>query len=305
MKTKYNIYLPAIVILSIIFIVLFMFIKKKLNNNNKSFYNFIKDSLDGGSVAGAGAGPGPGPGHSSFPEKTKVFYINLDKNVKRNDELIQSYNASDLKVMHLNRFNAILGKTVDLDKWLTPDALLQVNKTEKTKRRTHHYQLTKGAVGCFLSHYTLVKQLLDDNSADYYLILEDDIMVNEKILSTIKRYLSIVPTDWDILQLSTLRCVKYNVVGEFVEPSGFWGMQSYIINKRGAKKLVNEVNNHKIDGQIDAYLSRMKQQNKIKIYITKKRLFFTNENGIKSDIQCKVVKEDPNKNPFNYKGYLV
>ena len=303
MKTKYNIYLPAIVILSIIFIVLFMFIKKKLNNNNKSFYNFIKDSLDGGSVAGAGAGPGPG--HSSFPEKTKVFYINLDKNVKRNDELIQSYNASDLKVMHLNRFNAILGKTVDLDKWLTPDALLQVNKTEKTKRRTHHYQLTKGAVGCFLSHYTLVKQLLDDNSADYYLILEDDIMVNEKILSTIKRYLSIVPTDWDILQLSTLRCVKYNVVGEFVEPSGFWGMQSYIINKRGAKKLVNEVNNHKIDGQIDAYLSRMKQQNKIKIYITKKRLFFTNENGIKSDIQCKVVKEDPNENPFNYKGYLV
>ena len=303
MKTKYNIYLPAIVILSIIFIVLFMFIKKKLNNNNKSFYNFIKDSLDGGSVAGAGAGPGPG--HSSFPEKTKVFYINLDKNVKRNDELIQSYNASDLKVMHLNRFNAILGKTVDLDKWLTPDALLQVNKTEKTKRRTHHYQLTKGAVGCFLSHYTLAKQLLDDNSADYYLILEDDIMVNEKILSTIKRYLSIVPTDWDILQLSTLRCVKYNVVGEFVEPSGFWGMQSYIINKRGAKKLVNEVNNHKIDGQIDAYLSRMQQQNKIKIYITKKRLFFTNENGIKSDIQCKVVKEDPNENPFNYKGYLV
>ena len=183
--------------------------------------------------------------------------------------------------------------------------MLQVNKTEKTKRRTHHYQLTKGAVGCFLSHYTLVKQLLDDNSADYYLILEDDIMVNEKILSTIKRYLSIVPTDWDILQLSTLRCVKYNVVGEFVEPSGFWGMQSYIINKRGAKKLVNEVNNHKIDGQIDAYLSRMKQQNKIKIYITKKRLFFTNENGIKSDIQCKVVKEDPNENPFNYKGYIV
>jgi len=302
MKTKYNIYLPAIVILSIIFIVLFIFIKKKLNNNNKSFYNFIKESVLDGS---AGAGAGAGAGNRSFPEKTKVFYINLDKNVKRNDELIQSYNASDLKVMPLNRFSAILGKTVDLDKWLTPDALMQLQRTEKTKRRTHHYQLTSGAVGCFLSHYTLAKQLLDDKSADYYLILEDDIMVNEKILSTIEHYLSIVPTDWDILQLSTLRNINSTVVGEFFEPSGFWGMQSYIINKKGAKKLVNEVNNHKIDGQIDAYLSRMKQQNKIKIYITKKRLFFINENGIKSDIQCRVIKEDPNENPFNYKGYLV
>ena len=294
MKNKYTKYLPSIVIILFIIISLFIFLKIKKNKEN--FDSFSSSSVVGdGSVVGS----------DNFIEKTKVFYINLDKNVKRNHELIQSYNISDLKVMPLNRFSAILGKTVDLNKWLTPDALMQIERTEQTKRRTHHYELTTGAVGCFLSHYTLAKQLLADKEAEYYLILEDDIMVNENLLSTIKRYLSMVPADWDILQLSTLRNVKYNVVGEFYEPSGFWGMQSYIINKKGAEKLVKEVNKHKIDGQIDAYLSRMVQQNKIKIYITKKRLFFVNENGIKSDIQCKVVQEDPNDNPFNYKGYLV
>jgi len=292
MKNKYTKHLPLITIVVIILLIgLFIFLQ-----NNKKFTNFI---------AGHGAGAGAGAGHSSFPEKTKVFYINLDKNVKRKNELIHYYNNSDLKIIPLNRFNAILGKTVDLDEWLTPDALMQIERTEKTKRRTHHYQLTKGAVGCFLSHYTLAKQLLTDKETDYYLILEDDIIFDKNILNDIKRNLSLVPTDWDILQLSTLRNVKYNVVGEFYTPSGFWGMQSYIINKRGAEKLVKEVKKHKIDGQIDAYLSRMIQQSKIKIYITKKRLFFINENGMESDIQCKVIKNSPNDNPFYYKGYFV
>jgi GR25 family glycosyltransferase involved in LPS biosynthesis len=282
MKHKFNKYLPAIAIILFILIVLFIFYKIKKEN----FTDFT-------------------PHEGNFPEKTKAFYINLDKNIKRKNELVDSYNASDLKNIPLNRFSAIPGKTVDLDKWLTPEALKQVLETEKTNTRSHHYQLTIGAVGCFLSHYTLAKQLLDDNYAEYYLILEDDIVVNENLLNTIKRYLSTVPNDWDILQLSTLRNVKYTVVGEFYKPSGFWGMQSYIINKRGAKKLIDEVEKHKIDGQIDAYLSRMMQQGKIKIYITKQRLFFSNENGMKSDIQCKLIKNSPSDNPFNYKGYLV
>ena len=285
MKHKFNKYLPAIAM--ILFILIVLFILLKLSRKKKeNFTDFT-------------------PHEGNFPEKTKAFYINLDKNVKRKNELIESYTNSDLQVIPLNRFSAIPGKTVDLDKWLTPEALLQVRETEKTNTRTHHYQLTIGAVGCFLSHYTLAKQLLDDNSAEYYLILEDDIIFDKNILNDIKRYLSIVPKDWDIIQLSTLRNINYTVVGEFYQPSGFWGMQSYILNKRGAKKLIDEVKKHKIDGQIDAYLSRMMQQGKIKVYITNQRLFFINENSMKSDIQCKLIKNSPSDNPFNYKGYIV
>jgi len=283
MKRNYKKYLPLIVI--ILFIIFLCVVLKISREKKENFADFTSED--------------------HLIKNTKVFYINLDKNVKRKNELIQSYNNSDLQIMPLNRFPAILGKTVDLDKWLTPDALKQVIETERTKIRSHHYQLTAGAVGCFLSHYTLAKQLLADKEADYYLIFEDDISFNENILSEIKRYLSIAPRDWDIIQLSTLRNINYNVVGEFYQPSGFWGMQSYFLNKKGAKKLIDEVEKYKIDGQIDAYLSRMIQRNKINVYITQKRLFFGNLNGMESDIQCKLIKNSPSDNPFNYKGYIV
>ena len=242
---------------------------------------------------------------NNFTQKTKVYYINLDKNTKRNNELKQAYAETDLQIMPLNRFSAIVGKEVVLEDWLAPDTIKEVNEIEKTRIRTHHYQMTKGGVGCFLSHYTLAKQLLKDSTVDYYLILEDDIILKNDILEEINHYLPILPSDWDIIQLSTLRKINSKQVGEFYKPAGFWGMQSYIINKKGAKKLVNEVKKTKIDGQIDAYLSRMIQQNKMNLYITNRRLVILNEDSSLSDIQCKVVKKKLTDNPYMYKGYLV
>ena len=234
--------------------------------------------------------------------KTKAFYINLDKNNTRNLNLIESYNNSDLKEMLLSRFSAIVGKNVDLEQWLTPQAIIQVNQTEKTKKRTHHYQLTRGAVGCFLSHYFLAKQLLKESSeVEYYLIFEDDINFNQNILSEIKRYLSVAPSDWDIIHFSNTRKTNYSMEGDFFKPAGFWGMLSYILNKKGAEKIVKEVEANKIDGQIDAYLSRMIQQDKINIYIANKRLIYYINNG--SDIQTPIYNTIDN--PFNYKGYFV
>lgn len=242
---------------------------------------------------------------NTFKQKTKVYYINLDKNTKRNSELKKTYAASDLQIMPLNRFPAIVGKEVVLEDWLAPETIKEVKETDRTRLRTHHYQLTRGGVGCFLSHYTLAKQLLADSTADYYLILEDDIVLKDDILKETNHYLPILPKDWDIIQLSTLRKINSKLEGEFFKPSGFWGMQSYIINKKGAKKLVNEVNKTKIDGQIDAYLSRMIQQNKMNLYITKRRLVILNEDSSVSDIQCRVTKKKLTDNPYMYKGYLV
>ena len=243
---------------------------------------------------------------AKFPEKTKLFYINLDKNDIRKDQLLNSYNDTDMKNILLTRFPAILGKKVELKKWLTPDALIQIKETEETNTRTHHYQLTRGAVGCFLSHYTLCKQLTEDPDADYYLIFEDDIIFNRNLSRNLNNYLSLAPSDWDIIQLYTHRkTAEFKTVGQFYKPQGFWGTQGYIINKKGAQKLVNEVVKNKIDGQIDAYLSRMIQQDKINLYITKQRLVGLNLNIRDTDIQCKIARKNINDNPFNYKGYLV
>lgn len=241
----------------------------------------------------------------SREENIKAFYINLEKNTKRKNDLLKSYHNSDINELGLTRFPAILGKTVDVNLWLRPEAIEELEETEKTHGRTHHYQLTYGGVGCFLSHYTLAKQLLNDSEAKYYIIFEDDISFQKNMIKPINYYLSNAPEDWDIIHFTNLRKVNYTIHDQFYKPNGFWGMQAYIINKKGAKKLVDEVQREKIDGQIDAYLSRMGQQNKINIYITDNRLINHNSHSMISDIQYKLKSNSTNVNPYNYKGYFV
>jgi len=235
----------------------------------------------------------------------KAFYINLDKNTKRNKDFLASYKKSDMHDVGLTRFNAILGKTVNFESWLTPDAIEELHQTEETKERIYHYQLTYGGVGCFLSHYMLAKQLLEDDSVDYYIIFEDDVSLLNKSLSIIRHYLRTAPDDWDIIQFAKARIANYTRQGAFNKPSGFWGMYCYLINKKGAQKLVDEVQSNRIDGQIDAYLSRMAQQKKINIYIADRDLIQRNANGNMSDIQYRLKRSPSHVNPFNYKGYIV
>ena len=238
-------------------------------------------------------------------ENIKVFYINLDKNKKRNYDFIGSYYASDIKELELKRFPAIVGTSVDIKQWLTSEALDELKETELTKERTHHYQLTYGGVGCFLSHYTLAKQLLNDSDTEYYIICEDDIGFYKKTIESINYYLSKAPEDWDMVHFTTLRKINYTTNGVFCKPNGFWGMECYIINKKGSQKLIDEVQKEKIDAQIDAYLSRMIQQNKINIYITNTKLIEKSPNSNITDIQYKLQRSLSKVNPYNYKGYIV
>ena len=82
----------------------------------------------------------------------------------------------------------------------------------------------------------------------------------------------------------------------------FWGTNCYIINKKGAQKFVEESDANKIDGQIDSYLSRMIQQNKMNIYATKKHL--VKSNALDTNIQV-ILKPLKDVNPYNFKGYII
>jgi len=115
----------------------------------------------------------------------------------------------------------------------------------------------KGVMGCALSHYYLWKQLLKDN-IDYYLILEDDITVNDfssklaSIESTIKTFdvcflgYHMYKKDKENLPLSdpiSFQPLRKNV---FVG-----GTFAYSINKIGAQKLVTYIEKNGIKHGID------------------------------------------------------
>ena len=75
-----------------------------------------------------------------------------------------------------------------------------------------------------------------------------------------------------------------------------------LMNKSGAKKLVDEVDTKKIDGQIDAYMSRMVQQGKLNVYVYLQHLIVPIGNT--SDIQVPLRIKN-NNDPYNFRGYIV
>jgi len=236
--------------------------------------------------------------------KQKVFVINLDKDKKRYQEFMEYYHDSDFLDIPCERFPAINGKNVNCNDYLSEHAKQEFYEVNTQGYRTKHHQLTYGGMGCFLSHYTLAKQLLNEKEDNtQYIVFEDDIICKSNTKRMLDKYTQKAPKGWDFLSFQQWKLKGDNVNKYYKKPNSFWGTGLYIINKSGARKLLDEVNSVKIDGQIDAYLSRMSQQNKMNIYACSKH--FTNDNSNNfSNIQI-LLKEKPGVNPVDYFGILL
>jgi len=236
--------------------------------------------------------------------KMRIVVINMDKDIARLTQLQKSFSRTDLSSKYaLNRFPAVIGKNVNERDWLTDAAMKQLHDVETRGFRTHHYQLTRGAIGCFLSHYNLAKQLLEESDdIDMYFVLEDDAGLLPNCMDLIKKILLFAPENWDIILLYTARCNGPIINKFFTKCNQFWSTCAYILNKTGARKLVDEVDKMKMDGQIDAYLSRMVQQGKINVYGS--NIHMAEPVAIDTNIQVD-LQEFPGIDPFNYGGYIV
>lgn len=235
--------------------------------------------------------------------KYRTYVINMDKDVERYNKIASYYHNSDLSDLPLERYSAVVGKNVEPSDWLTDDAINDFKQVLNNGYRTHHYQLTYGGIGCFLSHYNLAKQLLGEKkNVDAYIVFEDDTAIPRNLLSHIERNISELPEDWDYLMFYTIRANGEPVTNKLNKLKSFWGLNGYIINKKGARKLVEETNTNKIDGQIDSYLSRMIQQKKMNVYATKKHLVKSNAQD--TNIQV-ILKPSKGVNPYDFKGYIV
>jgi GR25 family glycosyltransferase involved in LPS biosynthesis len=235
--------------------------------------------------------------------KYRTYVINMDKDVERYNKIASYYHNSDLSELPLERYSAVVGKNVEPGDWLTDDAISDFNQVLNNGYRTHHYQLTYGGIGCFLSHYNLAKQLLGEKkNIDAYIVFEDDTAIPRNLLSHIEKNISELPEDWDYLMFYTIRANGEPVTNKLNKLKSFWGLNGYIINKKGARKLVEETSSNKIDGQIDSYLSRMIQQKKMNVYATKKHLVKSNAQDTNIQVILKPLK---GVNPYDFKGYIV
>lgn len=209
----------------------------------------------------------------------KTYAINLDKNIKKFDELNKSFNKLGI---YPERFKAIYGKDLDKD-YIDRITHPYVQYTIENGRSIDADVANEGSIGCSLSHIKLWEKLLYSDQ-DYFLILEDDAFPNyeENLINDINSYLNkVTETDkkWDIIYLGYSKSFinKDNKINDiYAIKSIIFTTHAYIISKKGAAKLLEKA--FPIIHQIDSYMSFMymnrniKAYRDIKPYITQKNL---------------------------------
>ena len=116
----------------------------------------------------------------------QCYVINLDRNKQRWEAV---HGALTRAGISHERFAAIDGSTVG-SKY---DHLMTPGTNAFTPR---------GALGCALSHYLVLKAFLE-GSADTCLILEDDARLAPNCVENLTRIMAAVPSGWDMIKLAS------------------------------------------------------------------------------------------------------
>jgi len=218
----------------------------------------------------------------------ETYLINIPKNTDRLNKFNMYYKNSDIRFKKYNLFPAVIGKNLNIIDYVTPNAYTQVLETERTRKRKHHYDLTRGGIGCYLSHLSIYKKIIESN-IEYGIIFEDDCVISEDFYSRLQVGLNKIPKDWDIFLLGLI-CLKCHINNDYVNVNRFWGTHSYVIKKKSAAKLL-EYLDRPLSKQIDADLSLLIKRKLIKVYAINPLISVQN-NDFRSDIQIDVIESE-------------
>ena len=134
---------------------------------------------------------------TNYIEKIKIYFINLDKRTDRLNDIQIELHKIGLNTFE--RFSGIIPTQIQSKKcsFIKPQKLLIKN----------NISYLRGAMGCKMSHYEILKkELIAKNDYEYLMILEDDCNFEENTIININLALNQLiekNIDWDILYLST------------------------------------------------------------------------------------------------------
>jgi GR25 family glycosyltransferase involved in LPS biosynthesis len=230
------------------------------------------------------------------------YVINLPKNKERLEAITQIYNNSDLSVVPFIRFEAVNGKEIDVKPFVSERVNDGIVALDTTGERLYHSQITRGMVGCYLSHLEIYKKI-QQSSKPYALILEDDAFFDSDIYQKgIRNLLQTIPPDWDIIMLGRMTFdPSHEVIDHesYLELRKFWGTYGYLINQTGANKMLTYAN-IPIDDQIDAVMGKLSRENILNIYAPLPEYIKMNRT-YGSEVQQNVTNKDgvnPNIDPY-------
>jgi GR25 family glycosyltransferase involved in LPS biosynthesis len=168
-------------------------------------------------------------------------------------------------------FDAIMGKDLDLNNLSMFDPNLYIIKPNRNN-----------VIGCYLSHFMLIKSLLNKTQG-YTMIFENDFeIVTDDLDHKIQHILQIIDKDFDLLYLGNLPEVHSHLYKENIYDvqESIIGNHAYLVNHRNIQKIYNVLLS--MDESIDWKFSNSMQKKELQglaIYPT-----LVNQNGMNSTI---------------------
>lgn len=209
---------------------------------------------------------------------TKMYLINLDRRpdrLKTTTQLLKEYGYKNII-----RFPAVDGLKLSdqqLKELVHPEAMNPIIQG----KRTQHHELSRGAVGCYLSHVGIWDKCKTNESL---IIFEDDTKPSLS-QSELNSILSYCPDDWDIILFGGQYTVNNSFThSKLVKVDKFYCLHAYIINYNAIQKIKPYL--YPVDMQLDSLLSRIDNLN---IYAIRNSDWYQNRDVSNTDIQTPVI----------------
>ena len=197
----------------------------------------------------------------------KIFYINLDKDIARRSFIEKQYYNTNPCQHPLPPIERIPGNLVS-----HKDVAKKGKFHHLVKRYSdifkHDYGIntphSRATLGCYLSHKKVYEEIAE--SADgYYIVLEDDVILNKNWFKNLCNLTSRIDFKFDIIRQMWIsncpgafsRIEKFNLCSKYVSPwnscSYSGGLHFQIVNQSSANKILNFLNTENIF-DVDAVL---------------------------------------------------
>lgn len=213
------------------------------------------------------------------PLFTSIYYINLDKRPNKRSQIETQVTPLKRLTRDTIRLSAIDGtRLAGVDPRIVT---FQGRRDLINPSKKFGLSLTKGAVGCAMSH-KLIWEDVAKNKKDLVLILEDDAVILPDFRQKISSIISELPPKWDILYLGSGQyTIEKSISPHLARPSKIYGLFGYVINWRGARRLLKQCFplRYQIDTELWKHFPTLKPLISVPFIIAEKKE--------KSDIQIK------------------